>query len=144
MRIRDILSEKGHAVVTISPERPVQEAVELLVERNIGSVVVVEDSEVRGILTERDVLRLAARRPGRFDELRVAEVMTTDLVTAEPDAEIEDVMDVMTRQRVRHLPILHGHGLRGIVSIGDVVNALRESAQDENRHLKDYIRGITY
>ncbi len=144
MRIRDILSEKGHAVVTISPRRTVQEAVELLVERNIGSVVVVEDSEVRGILTERDILRLAARRPGMFDELQVAEIMTTDLVTADPDAEIEDVMDVMTRQRVRHLPILHGHGLRGIVSIGDVVNALRKSAQDENRHLKDYIRGHTY
>lgn len=144
MRIREILSEKGHAVVTISPERTVQEAVELLVERNIGSVVVVEDSEVRGILTERDVLRLAARRPGGFGDTRVADIMTTDLVTAEPDAEIEDVMDVMTRRRVRHLPILHGHGLRGIVSIGDVVNALRESAQDENRHLKDYIRGVTY
>lgn len=144
MRIRDILSRKGRDVFTIEPGRSVQDAVEVLVQRNIGSLVVVEGSAVHGIVTERDILRLAARRPVTFGELRIADVMTTDLVTAEPGDEIGSVMDAMTENRVRHLPILEGGALRGLVSIGDVVNALRKSVEDENRHLKEYIRGAGY
>lgn len=144
MRIRDILAHKGHDVFTVAPEATVADAVRSLVERNIGSLVVVADGEVRGIVTERDVLRLAARRPDDFQGLRVTDVMTTELVTAGTADKIAEVMDLMTRNRVRHLPVMGSDGLEGLVSIGDVVNALRETTQAENRHLKAYIRGSTY
>lgn len=144
MRIREILAHKGRDVFTIEPDGTVADAVQSLVERNIGSLVVAAETEVRGILTERDILQLAARRPATFQEIRVADVMTTDVVTGEPDDEIGHVMNVMTRNRIRHLPVVGSGGLEGLVSIGDVVNALRENVQDENRHLKAYIRGSTY
>lgn len=144
MKIRAILRQKGHDVVTIAPERTVLEAMRLLVDRNIGSLLVTEGERVRGIITERDVLRLTARRPDDFRRLRISDVMTADLLTATPDDDIDHVMDVMTRSRIRHLPIVEGEELRGLVSIGDVVNALRRSVQSENEHLKQYIQGEVY
>lgn len=144
MLIRDILRQKGHDVVTIRPDRTVLDAMELLVDRNIGSLLVVEDERVRGIITERDVLRMTARRPADFQELSVSDVMTRDLITAPPGDSIDQVMEIMTRNRIRHLPIVDGDGLHGLVSIGDVVNALRRSVQSENEHLKQYIQGEVY
>ena len=144
MRIKDILRQKGHEVVTIGPDRTVLQAMRTLVERNIGSLLVTEDEAVRGIITERDVLRLTAERPSDFQELRVSEVMTRDLLTGAPGDPIDQVMEVMTQNRIRHLPIVDGDGLHGLLSIGDVVNALRRSAQSENEHLKQYIQGDVY
>ncbi len=144
MRIADILRSKGHEVVTIAPDRTVHDALAVLVEHGIGSVVVVDGPGIAGILTERDILRLAEAAPERFARKRIADVMTADLILAEPDDEIGEIMEVMTRNRVRHLPVVDDEGLRGLVSIGDVVNALRESVQHENRHLKKYIEGSAY
>lgn len=144
MRIRDILRRKGGDVVTIGPDRSVLEAVRLLVERNIGSLVVVADDVVRGIITERDVLRLTARRPDDFGDLSVEDVMTRDILTGEPGDEIRHVMRVMTENRVRHLPIVGSDGLRGLISIGDVVLELQQVAEKENDHLKRYIEGTVY
>lgn len=144
MRIKDILHQKGHEVVSIGPDRTVLDAMQLLVDRNIGSLLVTEEESVRGIITERDVLRMTAYRPTDFQELRVSDVMTQDLLTAAPGDPIDHVMEVMTRNRIRHLPIVDGDGLHGLVSIGDVVNALRRSVQSENEHLKQYIQGEVY
>lgn len=144
MKIRDILGKKGRVVVTIPPERTVLEATQLLVEKNIGSVVVTRQDEIVGILTERDILRLSTDRHRELDRLRVSDAMTADVITATPTDEISHVMEVMTENRIRHLPILADGGIAGILSIGDVVNALRESVQNENHHLKQYIRGTVY
>lgn len=144
MRIRDILRRKGGDVVTIGPDRTVLEAIRLLVERNIGSLVVVADDGVRGIITERDVLRLTAQRPDDFGDLPVEEVMTREVLTGQPDDEIRQVMSVMTENRVRHLPIVGPAGLRGLVSIGDVVLELQQVVEKENDHLKRYIEGTVY
>lgn len=141
MKIRDILASKGTDVVTTTPDRSVLDAMRVLVEHNIGSVVVVEGGEVKGILTERDVLRLGARDPADLEEFRVGDAMTTDLVVGVPDDGIHSVMRIMTDRRIRHLPILEDGELQGIVSIGDVVKASARTAEVENRHLKDYIRG---
>ena len=141
MRIRDILRTKGRRVVTIRGDRPVMDAVDLLVDHNIGSVVVTEGDQPLGILTERDLLRLAARTRGRLDTTAVEDEMTRTLVTASPDDDLHGVMDVMTDRRIRHLPVLEGGRLVGIVSIGDLVNACRGLAEDENQHLRDYIHG---
>lgn len=141
MKIREILRRKGDEVVTVGPEATVLSAMRRLVEHNIGSLVVVEGGDVEGIITERDVLRLGAEAPVRLEETTVRDAMTGDIIIATPDDDIDYCMDVMTRNRVRHLPIMDGTQLRGMVSIGDVVNNLRKDAEAENQHLRDYIRG---
>ncbi len=139
MKIREILRNKGRTVVTITGDRTVLEAVAVLVEHNIGSVVVVEGDRPRGILTERDILRLTARSPGELDSIPVATAMTSEVITTTPDRDLTEVMDVMTGNKVRHLPVVEEGRLTGIVSIGDVVNACRVSAEEENSHLRRYI-----
>ncbi len=141
MRIRDILCDKGEEVVTISPDHTVYGAIKVLVEHDIGALVVEDGGEIRGIFTERDILRLAA---GELEELKdtpVGDVMETDLVVGVADDALDYVMEIMTRNRIRHLPIVADGELAGIVSIGDVVNAMRKEIEAENRYLRDYIAG---
>lgn len=141
MKISDILSRKGQHVITTTPDRTVLDAMRILVQHNIGAVLVVEDGEVRGILTERDVLRLGAADPVILSTMRVRDAMTTELVVAVPDDAVEYAAGVMTANRIRHLPILTAEDLVGMVSIGDVVNAMKREMEVENRYLRDYIRG---
>jgi CBS domain-containing protein len=143
MLIRDILSSKGSRVVTTHPASTVLEAIELLVQENLGALVVLDDTDVRGIVSERDILRLAARGAQHIGATRVGDIMTSDLIVATPDDPIEYAMEIMTRNRIRHLPILDGGHLAGIISIGDVVNASQRDVEAENKYLKDYIRGVT-
>ena len=140
MRIRDILRDKGPTVITIAPELPLQDALHVLAENNIGALVVF-DGSVRGIISERDLLRRAARDLQGLARAQVRDAMTSEVITAAPDAEIRDVMDIMTEHRIRHLPVLEGGHLVGIISIGDVVNALRSTVESENRFLHAYIHG---
>lgn len=142
MNVDAILSGKGSPEVrTIESDRTIQEAIGRLVEHNIGSLVVVEAGEPVGIITERDILRCCSREPERLAEVRVADVMTRDLIVGEPGDEIDYVMGVMTKNRIRHLPIIRDGKLAGMVSIGDVVNVQLHETRYENRHLKDYIAG---
>lgn len=141
MKIRDILRHKGPDVVTVSRAQTVMDAVRVLVERNIGGVVVVDGEQVVGILTERDVLRLTAEGPEQLTALTVETAMTSDVITGSLDDELHSVMEVMTEHRIRHLPVMDEDRLAGIVSIGDVVNAARRLAEEENVHLRDYMRG---
>lgn len=142
MKIRDVLNEKGYDVVTVPPSFPLQDAMRLLVEHNIGSVVVAREKVVEGILTERDVLRLAAKDPVTMGNTKVEEVMTKDVVVALLDDSLDEVMEIMTRNRIRHLPIVDQGWMQGILSIGDVVNGLRKKVEVENTYMRDYIRGV--
>lgn len=143
MKVGDISKLAAIELQTISPDRPVQEAVARLVEYNIGALPVCEqDGRVVGIITERDVLRLVgdqsvASAMGKT----VGDVMTRDLVIGVPDDDIGYVMRVMTERRIRHLPILDGDRLTGIISIGDVVKAKMEESSTELRFLRDYVAG---
>jgi CBS domain-containing protein len=141
MRIRDVLDRKGREVVTVSPDRSVHEAMQVLVENNVGSVIVVEGERPVGILTERDVLRLGAASPGALPSTRVSDAMTRDLVVAMPGDQVEYAAGVMTENRIRHLPIIDGDRLAGVLSIGDVVKAIKQEQEVENRYLRDYIQG---
>lgn len=141
MRISDVLRSKGSNVVTIGPDRTVLDVVRTLVRHNIGATVVVEDGRPVGIVSERDILKLTARGPDALDSIQVRALMTRDLVTSEPDDDLDHVMNLMTNHRVRHLPILSDGELVGIVSIGDVVNRLRSESEEANRHLMSYIAG---
>jgi CBS domain-containing protein len=140
MKIRDLLRAKGPAVITIAPEIPIQEAMQVLVNHRIGALVVF-DGKLRGIITERDLLRWGAEDIQRLANSRVRDLMTVEVITASPEAEIEEVMDIMIESRIRHLPLMENGVLCGIISIGDVVNALRQSVEVENRYLHAYIEG---
>lgn len=142
MTIRGILQAKGHDVVTTGPDQTVLQAMRLLVDHAIGSVVVVEGDAILGILTERDILRLGARDPDLLRSTPVREAMTADPIVAVPGDGVAYVMEIMTKNRIRHLPIVVEDRLAGIVSIGDVVNALRQDVEAENRHLTRYVQGL--
>jgi len=143
MRIKDILREKGSDVVTIGGAATLHDAIMRLNKHNIGSLVVTTESGIAlGIVTERDILREVAERCEEIKDRLVADVMTRDLIIGVPDDDLDYVMGVMTKNRIRHLPVLDESGLVGIISIGDVVSkSLRETAF-ENRMLKDYIHGV--
>jgi CBS domain-containing protein len=140
MKISDILRTKGSAVVTVIPDRPIQDALRTLVDHGIGALVVF-DGRLQGIITERDVLRFAATDLQGLGSAQVRDLMTVDVITTTPEADIHHVMDIMTERRIRHLPVLANGSLCGIISIGDVVNALRQSVEAENQHLHAYITG---
>jgi len=143
MIVQEILARKGSNVVrTIEPERTVEEAVAQLVEHNIGSLVVVEGGRPAGIVTERDILRCCANGLGKSADTRVAEIMTSDLIVGEAADSVDYVMGIMTKNRIRHLPILNREQeLLGMVSIGDVVQSQLQETKYENRHLRQYISG---
>ena len=141
MKLKEILGHKGHDVVTITEDRSALDAARVLVEHDIGSVVVMEGERATGILTERDLLRLTARRPGELGSIKVGSVMTREMITAGPEDELDDMMDVMTKNKFRHLPVVEGDRLVGIISIGDLVNACRILAENENSQLRQYIQG---
>ena len=141
MKIEEILRDKGHDVVTITESRSVLDAARVLVEHNIGGLVVTESERVTGILTERDLLRLTAGSPGELGSIQVGTAMTREMITARPEDELTDMMDVMTKNKIRHLPVMEGGRLVGIISIGDLVNACRVLAEKENLQLREYIQG---
>jgi CBS domain-containing protein len=141
MKIREILRRKGHHVLTITEERSVLEAARMLAEHGIGSLVVARADQVVGIITERDILRLTASTPGKLHHMPVGEHMTRDPVLAGSDDDLREVMGVMTDHRIRHLPVQEHGQLVGIVSIGDLIKACLDLAEDEIGHLRQYIHG---
>ena len=122
MPIADVMSPR---VVSIRPEETVQLAIARMLEENVGSIAVCEDERLVGIFTERDVLRLAGDGAD-FSELKVGEVMTRALVTVPPDVDVIDAARLMSEQKIRHLPVLHGEHLLGIVGIREVMRSLVE------------------
>lgn len=142
MKIRDILRTKGSDVICVGPEQPVLAAVKILSEHRIGALVVRSGDEIQGIISERDLLNLVASDPARLPDVKVEEIMTRDLIVGVLDDDVDYVMSILTKNRIRHLPIVTDGRLDGILSIGDVVNAVRRSVESENRHLKDYIHGV--
>jgi len=143
MNVQDILARKtSNAVRTIAADRTVEEAVAQLVEHNIGSLIVMEGGRPAGIVTERDILKCCANGMGATARTPVADVMTRDLIVGEAGDSVDYVMGIMTRNRIRHLPIFDkGQGILGMVSIGDVVESQLHETKYENRHLKQYISG---
>ena len=141
MKIHDVLRTKGSEVIQIGPDRSVLEAVRSFSKHRIGALVVTRDGEIEGVISERDVMNLVADRPDGLETTTVGEIMTRDVIVGVPSDGLDYVINIMTNNRIRHLPIVDTGGLAGIVSIGDVVNEVRRSVESENRHLKDYIQG---
>jgi len=141
MKLHEILHQKGHQILTITEDLSVLEAARTLAEENVGSLVVARAGEVAGIITERDILRLTASAPGKLHRMPVGEHMTRDPVIAGADDDLREAMAVMTEHRIRHLPVQERGELVGIVSIGDLIKACLDLAEDEIVHLRQYIHG---
>ncbi|WP_019969828.1 CBS domain-containing protein [Mycobacterium sp. 141] len=139
MRIADVLRNKGAAVATISPEATVSQLLAGLNEMNIGAMVVVGSEGVAGIVSERDVVRKLHELGSSLLVQPVSEIMTTVVATCTPRDTVDHLSVVMTENRVRHVPVLDGGRLAGIVSIGDVVKTRMEELEAEQQHLQAYI-----
>ena len=144
MRIRMLLDKKGREVVTAPPSLSVPDAARLMNKHNIGSVVVVHGGVVQGIVTERDILRLVGGACSSMEKMTVKEAMTSDVIVGVPEDSLDYVMEIMTRNRIRHLPVMAAGGLEGILSVGDVIDALRKNVEAENRYMLDYIQGKVF
>ncbi|MFF5204426.1 CBS domain-containing protein [Streptosporangium sp. NPDC000396] len=140
MLIGAILKGKGTDVATVRPQATVTELLAVLAEHNIGAVVVSEDgSSIMGIVSERDVVRrLHDRGPGVLSS-PVSSIMTAEVRTCPPDANVDDLRQTMTTHRIRHVPVVDGERLAGIVSIGDVVKSAIETLETEKAYLVDYL-----
>ncbi len=121
MLISDVLRTKGHEVVTIRPDQTVKEAVERLAQHRIGALVVEKSLKPVGIFSERDLVNRLAKSGVRAYEYEVRELMSAPIITAAPGDTIEQALALMIQRRIRHLPILTGEALTGLVSIGDLI-----------------------
>ncbi len=142
MVIAGILKHKGAQVLSVTPTASVVEVIEVLARRRIGAVLVVDGgSELRGILSERDVVRSFAEHGARSLEMTAAELMTADVKTASPETTVDEALAMMTDGRFRHVPVVEGERLVGLVSIGDVVKAKIGEAEQEVDSLRAYVAG---
>lgn len=137
MKVQTILEYKGSRVVTVQPDADVRSAAQLLKVNNIGAVVVVERGAVAGILSERDIVRMLASRGADVLEMKVRDLMTRAVIICTAEDNLTQVMKLMTVHRARHLPVMDGDALIGIVSIGDVVKHRLEELALEADVLRD-------
>ena len=140
MQVTEILASKGTEVVTTNAEVTVEGIVRLLRAKNIGAVVVLEEKgQVGGMLSERDVVRALALHGEGALSMRVGDLMTRHVQTCRPDDDCREIMSLMTEHRVRHLPVVDGGRLAGIISIGDVVKQRLAEIEAEAETLREYI-----
>src|SRR3974390_374359 len=139
--ISEILSHKGSHVWSISPEATVFDAIQLMADKNIGALLVTEGEKLVGILTERDYTRKVALKGKVSKQTAVKEILSGQVVHVTPDHTVEECMRLMTDHRVRHLPVLEGARILGIVSIGDLVNWIISAQTTTIEQLQTYISG---
>ncbi len=137
-RLAEILEEKGSEVLEIDADSSVLDAVQTMVDNNVGSLLVTEGGEVTGIVTERDYLRRVTLE-GRTEEAPVREIMSSPLVVATPETTVDECMAMMTDRRIRHIPVVDEEKVVGIVSIGDLVKFKSKLQSFEIQFLNDYI-----
>lgn len=144
MRVSDVLRDKGSNVVTVKPEIDVRTLVGMLAEHRVGAIVVSADGRtIAGIVSERDVVRALAARGEAVLAEPVSTIMTSDVQTCTPEANIDELMRTMTAGRFRHLPVVVDQALVGIVSIGDVVKRRVDELESEREALSRYITSGT-
>jgi CBS domain-containing protein len=141
MRIRQVLAAKpSQEVVTVQPDATVRDLLRLLAEHNVGALIVSRDgASVDGIVSERDIVRRLHVHDEGVLGATVSSIMTTEVRTCEPGQAVNDLMQVMTEHRIRHLPVLNGSDLTGIISIGDVVKSRMSELEFERDQLNSYV-----
>ena len=139
--VRQVLQGKGREVWTTGPETSVYDALALMADKGIGALVVTQGPTVVGLLSERDYARNVALQGRKSRETPVGDIMTSRVACVGPDQTVQECMTIMTEMRVRHLPVMEGETLAGLVSIGDLVKAIIEEQEALIEHLVRYING---
>lgn len=139
--VSQILERKGGRVVTIAEDQPVLEAVRLMAEHHIGAVLVLRGGELAGIASERDYARKVVLQGRSSSDTSVGTIMSSPVVCVGPSESVNDCMAIMTERHIRHLPVLEGGRILGIVSIGDLVKEVIEDQKQEISYLQQYIAG---
>ena len=140
MQVKEILRVKGNRLLSVEPSSRVSDAVRTMAGENLGSLVVLEQGRMTGMLTFHEVLRALAAPSGSFGELRVADIMARDPVTATPEMEVNDLRRTMLESGARYLPVIQDGKLLGVISFRDVAKAVLEEQDFENKMLKGYIK----
>jgi CBS domain-containing protein len=139
--VRSILKTKGSQIWSLSPEATVFDAIAMMAEKGVGALMVVAHDRLQGIISERDYARKVILKGHSSKEMQVQEIMTRSVITVTSEHTVAECMRIMTDHRVRHLPVLDGDSLQGVVSIGDIVRAIISAQADTIRHLSNYITG---
>ena len=139
MTVNQILSTKGRNVYSIVSTLTVFEALRVMGEKNIGAILVIDDGDLKGILSERDYARKIVLKDKSSKETAVSEIMESEVVTVKPSDNVEYCMELMSQRRIRHLPVIEGETVIGLVSIGDVVKTIIEVQKETIKHLDSYI-----
>jgi CBS domain-containing protein len=139
--VREVLQKKRRDVWSISPDATVYEAIELMAEKRVGALLVLEQTKLVGIISERDYARKVILRGRSSKETPVREIMTTPVIFVEPQYSVDECMKIITEHRIRHLPVLDGERVVGIVSIGDVVNWIISAQNHTIEQLQNYVTG---
>ena len=139
--VQHLLDAKGADVISIDEETSVYDAIALMAERSIGSLLVMQGEELKGIVTERDYARKVILKGRSSETTSVGEVMSTTLITAKPEQTVDECMALMTEKRIRHLPVVAGNRVIGLISIGDLVQAIISDQQEAIEQLENYISG---
>jgi len=139
--VQHLLDSKGDEIISIVQDASVFDAIKLMADRAVGSLLVMDGDELQGIVTERDYARKVIIKGRSSESTPVADIMTTDLVTASPMQSVNDCMNLMSERRIRHLPIVMDGKVVGLISIGDLVQAIISDQQEEIEQLGSYISG---
>lgn len=139
--IKQLLDEKGHRVFSVRPNDTVYDAIRKMAEENVGSLLVMEGATIVGLLTERNYARNVALKGRTSPTTPVRDIMETNVLYVRPDRSVEECMAIMTDRRVRHLPVIDGDRLVGIVSIGDLVKSIISDQKFIIDQLEHFIRG---
>lgn len=136
-----ILAKKGGEIFSIWPDATVFEAIEMMDQKNVGALLVMKNNELVGMISERDYTRKVMLRGKRSREITVAEIMSTELTTTHAQEVVENCLRTMTEKHIRHLPVLDGDRVVGVISIGDLVKCVIASQSAAIAHLENYIHG---
>ena len=139
--VQHLLESKGREIISITADASVLDAIILMADRRIGSLLVMSGDQLQGIVTERDYARKVIVKGRSSKTTSVAEIMTKDIFTTTPQETTNRCMNIMTKRKIRHLPVLDGDTVIGMISIGDLVQAIIADQQEEIDHLAHYIHG---
>jgi CBS domain-containing protein len=139
--IRDVLRNKSRDVWSTRPDATVYQAIELMAEKQVGALPVMENGQLTGIISERDYARKIILKGRSSKETAVSEIMTSPVISVTPQHTVGECMHIVTENRVRHLPVVEGGRMIGMISIGDLVNWIINEQQETIRHLEAYIAG---
>ena len=139
--VKHLLDSKGRDIISIVQEASVYDAIKLMADHGVGSLLVMDGDELKGIVTERDYARKVIIKGRASESTQVGEIMTKDLVTTTSAQTVNECMTMMSERRIRHLPVMSGEKVVGLISIGDLVQAIISDQQEEIEQLENYISG---